>query len=528
MGTANVSGQGTEQKVSWTPLILVSMAAFVAALDQTFMSVSMSQVIVDLDTDVGTIQTIMSLYTLITASVMLVSAKLQDIYGKRKIFVIGAVFYGIGTTVAAISPNVFVLFLGWALLEGIGGACMSPGIISIVTGTYSGNQRTRALAVSSAITAISAGIGPLFGGVVTSYASWRFGFAFELILVIVILVLHKKIPYFAPIADKKDMDIAGSVTSVLGLLLLIIGILQLDDYKFGLAGGLIIASVVVLALFAYIELKRKKEGKVPLFDVTLLKYRNLTFGTLIILIVGVSMAGAIFSISVYLQSARGFSAIQTGINLLPLTLGMLLVALLASNIAIKLGHKLTMLIGFVLAIIGSLILCRQFDGDATLLTLGPGMFILGMGIELPISLASDTAMKGIPAESQSSCSGLFSTGQTLGMSLGTAVIGVIMIIGANAGLHDAAKKILIPSGVSEDVIVNTAAEYFDKMGKVDVSTLPGGVELYEKVNELIIQDAMCVVMITSAILFVIGILLTLGLKNTSTESAATSGTNAEK
>ena len=512
--------------ISWIPLILVSMASFVSALDQTFMNVSMSQVVIELDTDTSTIQSIMSLYTLITASMMLVSAKLQDIYGKRRIFIIGAVFYGVGTTVAAISPNTFVLFLGWALLEGIGGAMMTPGIISIISGTYSGNQRTTALSISSAITAISAGIGPLFGGVVTSYVSWRFGFAIELVFVAIIIIFFKKIPYFPSIAERKDLDITGSVVSVIGLLLLIIGILQLNDEAYVRCVVIVLISIIILAAFGWFEIRRKKKGKAPLFDVTLLKHRNLTVGTLIILMCCIVMAGVVFSVSIYLQSARGFSAIETGIMLLPMTLGMMIVATVASWFAVRIGHKLTMLIGFALAIIGCVILARQFTADATLWTLAPGMFLLGVGIDFPLSLASDTAMQGIPSEAQSSSSGLFSTGQTLGMSMGTAVIGVVMTLGAYGGIADAIEKIVIPSGLSKDEISEIAKEYYEHFGNVDTSKLAGNEDMYKQVNELIVQDGMGIVITACAGLLLIAGLLTLfalkGKKKEKNKSAKSS------
>lgn len=501
-----------KSSVSWLPLILVSMASFVCALDQTFMNVSMSQVVQDLDTDVSTIQTIMSLYTLITASMMLVSAKLQDIYGKRAIFVVGSLFYGVGTTIAAISPNVYVLFVGWALFEGIGAAMMTPGIISIVSGTYSGTQRTTALSISSAVTVVSAGIGPLFGGFVTSYVSWRFGFAFEVIFIILIVCLFKKIPYFPSIADKKELDITGAIVSIIGLLMLVIGILQLDDEKYALSACIIGVSILVLAGFVLWEKRRKKKDKTPLFDVSLLKHRNLAIGTLIILVCCLVMAGIIFSVSVYLQSVRQLSAIKTGVMLLPLTLGMMFVSFVASKSAVKLGHKNSIIIGFVLAIIGCIVLNRQFTADASFWALAPGMFILGIGLEFPLSLASDTALQGIPAEAQSSCSGLFSTGQSLGMSMGTAIIGVVMHMGANAGLYDAIQKIVKPAGLSEDEIMTVAKEYYEKLGNIDASSLPGNAEMYKTINELIIQDGMGIVMIVSAALLVIAAIMAFALK----------------
>ena len=173
----------TIKQDSWMPLILVAFASFIIALDATFMNVSISQLVIDLNTKVGTVQSIISFYTLITASLMLLSSKMQDVFGKKRIFLIGALVYGLGAFLASISPNAMILFIGWSLLEGIGGALMTPATISIISGTYSGDRRTTALAISSAIIGIAAAIGPLFGGVVTSFLSWRYGCVFELIII---------------------------------------------------------------------------------------------------------------------------------------------------------------------------------------------------------------------------------------------------------------------------------------------------------------------------------------------------------
>ena len=159
---------------SWIPLIVVACASFIIALDATFMNVSISQVVADLNTDVSTIQMIMSFYTLITAAFMLLSAKLQDIVGKKKLFLIGTALYGVGTFTAAISSSDTMLFIGWALIEGIAGALMMPATVSIISGTYSGEKRTVALAIVGVMGAIAAAIGPLFGGVMTTFFSWRY------------------------------------------------------------------------------------------------------------------------------------------------------------------------------------------------------------------------------------------------------------------------------------------------------------------------------------------------------------------
>ena len=191
------------------------------------MNVSISQLVIDLNTKLSIIQMIICFYTLITASLMLVGSKLQDIIGKKKIFLIGALIYGIGALIASLSQNAATLFFGWSLLEGVGGALMTPATISIISGTYMDEKRTIALAISSAIAGIAAAIGPLFGGVVTTFLSWRFGFVLELVIIAFIFLLSSKIKHFEPCQSKNDFDRIGAILCVSGLICLLLGILYL-------------------------------------------------------------------------------------------------------------------------------------------------------------------------------------------------------------------------------------------------------------------------------------------------------------
>ena len=169
----------TVNKNSWIPLMIVACATLIIALDTSFMNVSISQISADLNTDVSTIQMIVSFYTLITAALILLSTKLQDIVGKKKLFLIGATLFGIGTFVSTISSSDTMLFVGWSAIEGVAGALMVPAIVSIISGTYSGKKRTIALATLGIMGGLANAFGPLIGGVITTFLSWRCAFAFE-------------------------------------------------------------------------------------------------------------------------------------------------------------------------------------------------------------------------------------------------------------------------------------------------------------------------------------------------------------
>ena len=503
----------TIKEQSWIPLIVVALASFIIALDATFMNVSIAQVVADLHTDVSTIQMTMSFYTLITAAFMLLSAKLQDIVGKKKLFLIGTALYGVGTFTAAISPSAEILFIGWAVIEGIAGALMMPATVSIISGTYSGEKRTVALAIVGVMGAIAAAIGPLFGGVMTTFLSWRYGFACELIVVIIILALQGKIPNFAPTESRSDLDITGTIISFIGLVLLVLGILSLTkDFNTSLI--IIVVGLVALAIFALFEVRRKRNGKVPLFDMDLLKDRNLRAGTTILLLAYLSMSGALFAVSLFLQSVLQLNAFNTGLTTLPLTMGLLIFAVAAPSLAGKIGHKKLMGLGCIIAIIGCLLLSYQFKSTTTMMDLIPGMFIMGAGLGFSMALSVDVALLNIPAEGQNNASGLTSTGQSLGESMGTAIIGVILILGVFGGISHAV-DIYAPDYSGNETFQLEVYNHFQKVGNInDVSADKQVVEIVD----VIIQDAMAFVMQVTAVLMAIVFILTLRLQGKKIET----------
>ena len=493
---------------SWIPLLVIALASFIIALDATFMNVSISQVVADLHTDVSTIQATMSFYTLITAAFMLLSAKLQDIVGKKKLFLIGTALYGVGTLTASISPSAEILFLGWAVIEGIAGALMMPATVSIISGTYHGEKRTVALAIIGVMGAIAAAIGPLFGGVMTTFLSWRYGFACELIAVILILVLQGRIPNFTPTESRSDLDITGAIISIIGLVLLVFGILSLTK-DFSTSIAVIIVGIIALIGFAWFELRRKRNGKVPLFDIELLKDRNLRTGTTIMLIAYLSMGGALFAVSLFLQSVLQLNAFDTGLTTLPLTLGLLIFAVLAPSLSGKLGHKKLMAIGCLIAIVGCLLLSTQFRMNTTPMDLLPGMFIMGAGLGFAMALSVDVALLNIPPEGQNNASGLTSTGQSLGESMGTAIIGVILILGVFGGISHAV-DVYAPDYSGNETFQMEVFNSFQSVDSVNNAQVDHTVI---EIIDLILGDAMAFVMQVTAVLMGIVFLLTLRLED---------------
>ena len=215
------------------------------------------------------------------------------------------------------------------------------------------------LFLQSVMVSISAAVGPLFGGFMTTFLSLRWGFAVELIFVIFILVMQHKIPDFEPTESRSDLDITGAIISLIGLVLFVWGILMLTkDTSTSIM--VIVAGLIILAAFAWFESKRKSNGKVPLLDMGLFKDRNLRVGAIIRLIGCLAMGGALFAVSLFLQSVMQLNALNTGLTTLPMTIGLLIFAIAAPSLSTKVGHKKLIALGSLIAIAGCLILSYQF------------------------------------------------------------------------------------------------------------------------------------------------------------------------
>ena len=493
-------------KSSWIPLIVVACASFIIVLDSLFMNVSISRIVVDLNTDVSTIQMIVSFCTLITAALILFSTKLQDIVGKKKLFLIGASLFGIGIFAAVISSSVIMFFVGWSAIKGVAAALMLPAIVSIISGTYSGKKRTIALATLGIVAGLADILAPLIGGVITTYFSWRYTFAFELIFIFFILAMQSKIPNFEPTESKSDLDIVGAVISCIGLVLLVLGILTLTkDVTTSICE--IILGLIVLAVFIWYELKRKGSGKVPLLDVDLFRDKNLRAGASIKLLYNIIISGTFFVMVLFFQSVLQLNPFDTGLASVPFCVGLLIFSLSAPNLIGKLNHKKLMAIGCIISIVGCLILSYQFRLNISMPDLIVGQFLLGAGIGFMMALSADVALFDVPAESQNNASGIISTGESLGSSLGTAIIGIILILGVMGGISTAVDT-YAPAYSGDEQFHQEVYDYFQKL-----DTLDGQDSIVVNTADIIIQNAMASVMMALAIVLVVILIITLRIKD---------------
>ncbi len=420
-----------KSKFGWLTLIIVTLSVFTIVIDKTFLNVAIYTLIRDLNTNIQTIQAIIAIYSLIMASLMLFGGKLQDIFGRRKTFLMGASIYGAGTIVAALSINSAMLLLGWSILEGIGAALMMPATTSIISGTYEGENRAFALGIISSMASGAGTIGPIIGGFLTTYYSWRYAFGLELVIIIVILLFSKEIGVFPPVMKWKDMDILGAINSSLGIFLLVVGVLMLNSpsnwhiflYFIGIGMALLI-------LFYFTQKRRIKEDKVPLLDITLFKNRSFTLGNITRLIMNFTIGGVVFVIPVFLQGVIGANPLVTGLTLIPMSIGIFVMSFTAGKVSTRLQPRYILSIGFLASLAGSIYLSAIFSHSTTVLQILPGVLFLGIGMGIVFPHSANIIFAVARRDQQPDASGVLNTGINLGSSLGTAVLGVILILGS--------------------------------------------------------------------------------------------------
>jgi MFS family permease len=420
-------------------LLVLCAGQFLMTLDSSVMNVSIAQVASDLDTTVTGIQTAITLYTLVMATLMITGGKIGTMIGRRKAFAIGCVIYAFGSGTTALAPNLTVLIIGWSFLEGIGAALIMPAIVALVASNFEASQRPRAYGLVASAGAIAVAAGPLIGGAVTTLWTWRLVFAGEVVLVAVILLFTRRIKD-TPAQSGVKLDVVGVILSAAGLGMAVFGVLRSSEWGWvqakpdapallgiSMTVWLILGGLVVLRIFFWWQQRRTAAGVEPLVDVTMLKDPQLRGGLTMFFFQFLLQAGLFFTIPLFLSVALGLSAFETGVRLLPLSVALLAAAVGIPRFWPKASPRLVVTIGIgaLLAGIVALILALDVSADAEVVTVP--LFLAGIGVGALASQLGAVTVSSVPDELTGEVGGLQNTGTNLGASLGTAVAGSVLI-----------------------------------------------------------------------------------------------------
>ena len=423
-------------------LVALAGAQFVMVLDQTVMNVSISQLVIDFDTTVTTIQAVITLYCLVMAMLMLTGGKIGDIIGRRRAFMIGLAIYACGSGLTAIAPSIAVLALGWSVLEGIGAALVLPAMVALVAGNFEGKDRKVAYAVIGGVAGAGIAIGPILGGWATTVLSWRIVFVGEVILVLGILAMTRYVGDALRAGPKPRLDVVGTVLSAAGLGAIVLGILESSTWgliepkdspiePFGLALTPFVLAAGGILLWAFVAWQRHREASDadPLVHLGLLRIPPLRSGLTGLFTQNLVLMGVFFTVPLYLQLVLGLDALQTGIKMLPASIGMFVAAAAGARLAVRYSVRAITRAGLSLAVLACLGLLATIQPDLADAAFALGMATLGAGMGLIASQLGLVVQSSVDASGRGEAGGLQFTGQQLGSSLGVALIGAIVLAG---------------------------------------------------------------------------------------------------
>jgi EmrB/QacA subfamily drug resistance transporter len=453
-------------------IVLFTLAAgqFLMTLDSSVMNVSIATVAKDVGTTVTGIQGAITAYTLVMAALMITGAKIGAMLGRKRAFALGCVIYGCGSFTTSIAPNLPVLLFGWSFLEGVGAALILPAIVALVAGNFPAARRPAAYGLVAAAGAVAVAVGPLIGGFCTTYFSWRWVFAGEVVIVGVILLLTRRIAD-APAETRPKLDLVGAVLSALGLGMLVFGVLRSSEWGWIQAkpGGpswaglsptiwLALAGLLVIWLFFRWEARLEAQGREPLVRPAMLRNRQLSGGLTMFFFQYLAQAGLFFVVPLYLSVCLGLSALATGARLLPLSVTLLAAAVGVPRLWPDVSPRLVVRSGLLALLAGTVVLLAGLDPDAGAEIVFVPMLLIGLGIGALASQLGAVTVSAVPDDQSPEVGGLQNTMTNLGASLGTAVAGSIMIAAvASSFLVNIEQSSAIPSRVTSQAKVTLAS-----------------------------------------------------------------------
>ena len=449
-GSASQAAQAESGKIQPKQLLILlvlSLSLAIIVIDATIVIVALPQIQKDFSISLKDLEWITSLYALIFGSFLLSWGKLSDEFGRRLIFMAGISAFIVGSIIDGFSLNLSQMLIG-RVIQGFGAAMASPSTLSILTTTFTGKSRNVAFGIWGATAGAAAVLGPVLGGYFTTYISWRWAFFINIPIGIAALVGAAFVIRETRFKDPKyTTDYPGLVLITVGLASVLFGLIEAQTYgwlvpnqEFSAAGFSwstsnplslplvsIISGIVLLGAFTLYEIRRARKGRVPLFDFSLLKYKGFRYGLFTVTIVAMGEFGAVFIISIFLQTVKGLSAINAGLTFLPMAISVFIFAPIAGVLATRFGPKWIITTGMVLEAVALFSMSQIISISNPVYYLYPVLVVYGAGVGLAISQVTSTVLMSIPWQKAGVGSGANNTVRQIGSAFGIAVIGAILV-----------------------------------------------------------------------------------------------------
>ncbi len=437
----------------WIPLIVLSLALTIIILDTTILNVSLRTIIDDLHTNIQSMQWVITAYSLMLAAFTITGGRLGDLFGRKKMFVVGAIIFAVGSFITSISHSVGLMIAGEAIIEGIGACLMLPATASLLVSNYTGRDRQIGFGIWGGIAAGAAALGPVVGGWLTTYYSWRLAFRINVFVAAVLVAASFLIKEARDKEEKPTIDFFGILLSALGLLSIVFAFIKASTYGWWKAaepftlfgqkinfGGLsvvpifIILGLIILAFFAWWEDRVQKQCETPLVSLKLFINSQFILAASITAILSLGQSGLSFAIPVFLQGVKNLDPLHTGLAMLPMTLTLLVAAPLSAFASKFISPKRIIQIGLVLDVLAFLALRSGISVTAGIWALAPGFALFGAGAGLMMSQTSNMALSAVSVEESGAASGVNTTLRQVGATLGSAIMGAVLISSLSLGL----------------------------------------------------------------------------------------------
>lgn len=527
----NAGAQAPPDPKRWIALVVLSSSLFIIVLDNTILNVAVPTIIREFDTQVTALQWVISGYSLVFATLLISFGRLGDIFGRRRLFFIGATLFAVGSLIASLSQNVVQLFIGESVLEGVGAAMMLPATLSIISATFRGRERGPAFAVWGAVAGGAGALGPWVGGLLTTYASWRW--AFRINVIIAPLAIVAAWFYVRESRDEhaQGIDVPGVVTITIGLFGLVFGIIEAGRYgwfkpigdqtiggwewpvgAFSIVPVALAVGVLGVGAFVMIELARARAGQPVVFDFGDLRHPGFRYGLVNTMVLAMGEFGAFFVLPIFLQGGLGLTAVRSGSWLLPAGVMAFVGGFLGGQLSRRFGPKYVITVGLAFEATGIFLYVAAFSSSTTFWSLLPGLLLHGIGIGFATSQLTNVVLSDIPPQKAGSASGASGMVRQVGTALGIALIGAIFVSQAAGNVRTELDAIAgLPVEVREQIVESVTGG----IGGAETVEAPPGVdpaEIGAVVSEAV-ADASRPAVAFAGFVVVIGALLSLLVPN---------------
>jgi MFS family permease len=495
--------------------LLLAMAMFVLVVDTSLMNVSISAVVRDLDATVSGVQGAIALEALVSAAFILIGSKVGDLFGRRRAYVLGLLGYGTGAVAMTVARDLTAVIVLWALVGGIGASLLLPSMQSLVHGNFEGPAQKQVYALVGAAAAIAAAVGPLLGGFITTYMSWRVGFLLEAIVIAVVLSGVRRIKD-APYTGPREVDGVGAVLSVLGMGGVVLSILVWQEGG-EYVGALLLGGVIGLGLLVTWLRRRKRHGRPALIDPGLFASQHFRLGVSSQMLQQIALGGAMIVLPIYLQMVLEYNAMMAGLAIAPLSLSMFAIALVAGKKAKDLRTSRIINIGFLLVTTGLVVLIPVVPRATSGWSLVLPLVVTGSGLGLLVSQLNDYTLAPISQERVSEAAGVNSAAGSFGLSFGLAFSGALMLaalslsftsMSADSSVLDASEKDRVAQVLEEDAQVMSTTQLEGLLSEAPEAKAEEIVRINDDARDVAVRVAIVVPVLAG----VIGFLVSLRMK----------------